>query len=197
MIVNYFGVTGCDCKWSQNGAFLVAPSSAPVPVLQQAGFYYAQDGSWYKQLSPQEASYLQSLGNQGVVNLPAAAPNNYVPPVGAQPMQQETPEEKRKANKMCWISVILMYGPASLRYLLAKIMSASTYLQMYETLGTLAAASALAAFILMIVVRVKYPKNTFGKVLMIIYLVQIALAILAILVFAAMCNSALRGCGGR
>ena len=39
----------------------------------------------------------------------------------------------------------------------------------------------------MVVVRVKYPKNTFGKVLMWIYIVEIILAIISVVLLFLMC----------
>lgn len=191
MIVNYYGVVGCDCRWNENGAFLIAPSTASAPMLQQAGFYYAQDGSWYKQLSPQETQYLQSMSNQASVSFPPPAAGFTAPPV-----QEESPEDKKKAHNLCWISLILMYGLSAIRFVLAKIGAARLLLSASDSLDTIAGLTAIAAFIIMIIVRVKYPKNVFGKVLMIIYIVQIALAVLGFFLLAAMCGSALRNCRG-
>ena len=184
MIVNYFGIMGCECRFDAQGAFLAAPNGVPVPQLQQFGFYYAQDGIWYKRLSPQESAYLQSLGNQPVVVLPA-------PGVGTAPGAEtgETPEEKKSADKLCVISLILMYGVTALSYAMANAGISNAFFSVSGLAG-------IAAFILMIVVRVKYPKNKFGKVLMIIYLIQLALGILAFLALMIMCQSCIHDCRG-
>ena len=61
MVVNYYGILGCECIWDQNGVFLSAPAGVQVQSLQQLGFYTAADGRWYKQLSPQESAFLNSM----------------------------------------------------------------------------------------------------------------------------------------
>ena len=52
------------------------------------------------------------------------------------------------------------------------------------------------AFIIMIYVRVKYPKNTFGKVLMIFYIVGIMICIISVALFLFTCFSEMRNCPG-
>ena len=56
MIVNYHGILGCECRWDENTAYLVAPEETAVQPLMKLGFYCAQDGRWYKQLFPQESA---------------------------------------------------------------------------------------------------------------------------------------------
>lgn len=186
MIVNYYGIIGCECRFDAQGAFLAAPTNAVPQSLQQLGFYYAQDGVWYKRLTPQETAYLQSLHGAPVADLPAPGAMNGAAAPGAD--TGETPEEKKAADKLCIISLCLMYGFNILSYIIAQSGSSAFY--------SISGIATIAAFIMMIVVRVKYPKNKFGKILMIIYLIQLAIGILAFLALMIMCQSCLHDCRG-
>lgn len=186
MTVNYYGILGCTVQWDQNGAYLVPPAGTPVPALQQAGFAAAPNGYWYRRLNPQETQIVQSNSNLPVLTLPPAG----APGMGAA--QEESPEEKQKANKLCIISLVMMYGGGALFSLFNKLGSDG----LLEMLSVLSLFSSLAAFILMIVVRVKYPKNKFGKTLMIIYLVQLILGVLAFIALLAFCGAIASSCRG-
>ena len=54
----------------------------------------------------------------------------------------------------------------------------------------------LAAIVIMIVVRVKYPKNKFGKVLMWIYIIELILTMLLLLIIIITCAGILHDCRG-
>ncbi|SFC17137.1 hypothetical protein [Ruminococcus albus] len=186
MIVNYYGICGCECIWDQNGLFLAAPAGVQVQSLKQLGFYTAADGRWYKQLSPQESAYLDSMKNMAVVDLPAKGPSFGMTPNIT--FDAETPEDKKKANTMCIISLLLMF---CVNPLIVEISRNG-----YENITSISGFSGLAALILMIYVRVKYPKNTFGKVLMIVYIVFFVLGLIWLTLIMAMCASCMKDCHG-
>lgn len=121
-----------------------------------------------------------------------------------QPKTMEDPEEKKKANMLCTISLILKYGMGLITGVVAGVMSAignpssssySVIASANTVLASLTGIAGLAAFVIMIVVRVKYPKNTFGKVIMWIYIVELILSILAAIILIVACASALSACG--
>lgn len=99
--------------------------------------------------------------------------------------------DNHKANVLCTISLLLYFsGPviALMLYLIIATASSSTDVLdvLYGVLsGTLAISSVtgLAAYVLMIVARVKYPKSIYAKVIMWIYIVFFILGIIA---FAAL-----------
>ena len=115
-------------------------------------------------------------------------------------------EENKKANMLCVISLILKYGVGVIVGIIYGIMGGLTSVSTtsYSTsssigvLGTalsgLASISSLAAFVIMIVVRVKYPKNTFGKVLMWIYIAELILAIIGLVIIIASCAYLIQSC---
>lgn len=102
------------------------------------------------------------------------------------------PEDERKANVFCIASLIFVFLPRVLQFL--GYLLFGTLLQqvgresvLYDRIsGALSALGILfliAGIVLVIYVRVKYPKNIFGKVLMWIYIV---LAVLILIIFIVM-----------
>ncbi len=91
-------------------------------------------------------------------------------------------EDNKKANRLCLISLLLQYVPFLL------MLSLGIHSVFYSTFIKV---SLLASFILMIVVRVKYPKNTFGLVLMILYIINTILIITTIILVVMACYQAI------
>ncbi len=117
--------------------------------------------------------------------------------------------DKREGNPLCWISlscaILSRIVPAIMytfnRDRLSNLFTgAAHYLNgiasgMYFMGLAVGPLLSIAAFILMIIARVKYPTNTFAKVLMWIYIVIIGLGVLAfvlifffLLAFASTCE---------
>ena len=55
-------------------------------------------------------------------------------------------------------------------------------------------AAFIAAIVLMIIVRASYPKNTFGLVLMILYIAVVAISFIAGILLLAACYQMLKEC---
>jgi magnesium-transporting ATPase (P-type) len=183
MIVNYYGIPGCECIWDKNGPFLVAPQGTPTQSLQQIGFYCAQDGRWYKQLSPNESEYLSHRSSMAIVDLPEQGQA-----LGMPDRFEESPKDKKRANILCIISLLLLFGGFIVNYLLIE--------NNITKVSPLNGIFFLGSFILMIFVNVKYPKNKFGKVLKILYIAQAVIALIVFLAVMAWCVSCLKDCSG-
>ena len=132
----------------------------------------------------------------------------------------ETPEDKAKADKLCKISLLLFFGPQIISavifggfYVLSMLLGfdfdsidsfgtdsydivSKIFGGIYAVFSLLGQAAGIGSFVTMIYVRVKYPKNTFGKVLMWLYIALIATAIIALFVIVAACMTALKDCPG-
>ena len=120
----------------------------------------------------------------------------------------ETPEDKKKANTMCIISLICMFVPSLISGVVTVMLSAalqgtgksdfSTTSNVYELITSfiylLTGAAEIASWVLMIYVRVKYPKNVFGKVLMILYIGLVVLGIIGTVILFIACIETLRSC---
>ena len=109
------------------------------------------------------------------------------------------PEDERKANIFCIASLICVFLPRVLQFL--GYLLFGTLLQqvgresvLYDRIsGALSALGILfliAGIVLVIYVRVKYPKNIFGKVLMWIYIVLAVLILIAFIVMLVACTLA-------
>ena len=109
------------------------------------------------------------------------------------------PDDERKANVFCIASLICVFLPRVLQFL--RYLLFGTLLQqvgresvLYDRIsGALSALGILfliAGIVLVIYVRVKYPKNIFGKVLMWIYIVLAVLILIAFIVMLVACTLA-------
>ena len=89
------------------------------------------------------------------------------------------PKENDGATLLCILSLIFMYFAPGVIVAVVE--------NLFPSIEFLGGLSPLAALVLMIVARVKYPKSTFAKVLMWIYIIQIILAIIGFILLVAFC----------
>lgn len=128
----------------------------------------------------------------------------------------ETPEDKKKGNFWSWISLGCFVGRFIVDIVVALVSGMATSIfgsisnvsdieqigeattvvsDMIFTLGSCASlAMSIAALVIMIFVRVKYPKNVFGKVLMWVYIVAFAMYIILMAAFIIACGIACAAC---
>ncbi len=90
-------------------------------------------------------------------------------------------EDNKKANFMCILSLLLYIAAPVVLYLIDMIIS-FTLDKGFTFFSAFSSLSHLAGLALMIVARVKYPKNTFAKVLMWIYIGLMLLSIVIVIV---------------
>ena len=122
----------------------------------------------------------------------------------------ETPEDKKKGNFWSWISLGCFVGRFVVS-LLTGVMSGfvtaifvdnvelskvtSSFSDVIYVLGTgISVLLAIAALVIIIYVRVKYPKNIFGKVLMWVYIVAFIMYVILMVAFIIACGIACNGC---
>jgi hypothetical protein len=119
----------------------------------------------------------------------------------------ETPEEKAAGNKMACIGFILLGASFLLNGIgvigfssLSDASSGSDAASVFRSIfGSLGSASGVASFVFMILTRVKYKKNTLGKILMwihISFLILAAIGIILLIIACAACVNELRHCPG-
>lgn len=117
----------------------------------------------------------------------------------------EEDKNNHLANVLCTISVCLYFGMPFVSFLFycvtGGIMSygddyTSAMASFFSSIvGILSSMSTLAAYVLMIVARVKCPKNTFGKVLMWVYIALFVMGLLTLVVLMVTCVGILAECG--
>jgi len=84
-------------------------------------------------------------------------------------VENKVDEENKKANILCTISLLCYFIGPILLFLISLCLSFISK-SLGSVFNILISAPRIAAIVLMIVARVKYPKNTFAKVLMWIYI---------------------------
>lgn len=125
-------------------------------------------------------------------------PNGQIPYDQMKPA--ETPEEKKKANRLCLISAILLtlsFVTVLCTFLIPSWDSSASE-AVKNIAGFIVFGGGLVSLILMIVARSKYPKNHFAKILMWIYVslfvLGVIITILAVLSIYAYCFHGLYSC---
>ena len=101
------------------------------------------------------------------------------------------PQERKKANRLCILSLILgIVIPLAVCIIFGVVentgFTPSYYLITMVTL--LPSAAMIAGIVLMIVVRIKYPKNKFGLVLMIIYCAYVVIGLIFFVIALSSCS---------
>lgn len=121
-----------------------------------------------------------------------------------------SPEENKRANILCVISLACEVAPMFLNGILSALLTVNGVWNVGDARafmenigGVLSGLLCIAGIVLLIIVRVKYPKNVFGKVLMWVYIVigviMLLLMIVAMIFLMAACNACvheLRNCSG-
>lgn len=218
MLVHFYEIRGCTCNNVDDRPVIVAPNGTPAVYLQHYHFTRLADGRWVHYLSNEEYAHIMtgypdhdvtfayapgaSVGGVGIPPTP-----NYTSP-GAPVIEDE--EEKRAGNRLAAIGFILL----GLSFLLPTIMggvmygltstideggSEPTVSALLMVMEFLCSGAGLASFIIMIVMRVRYPKNTAGKVLMwffIIGAILLAIATVLLIIACASCLNELKNCPG-
>ena len=128
--------------------------------------------------------------------LRSAAPVNQQP-VSEQPVPAQKrgrtygPQERKKANRLCILSLILgIVIPLAACILFGVVENAGSIPSYFViTMVTLLPSAAMiAGIVLMIVVRIKYPKNKFGLVLMIIYCAYVVIGLIFFVIALSSCS---------
>lgn len=196
---------------SNNSNPYAQPTGNPNPYAQDSYARSVNNPDPYGQ-NP----YGQQVNNQN----PYGQQVNNLNPYGQQannqnpyftPMNPPKEQKGNTATKLCVLSLILMYGVPAASYLISMLLGSfnifSTAGSGYYDYGSTSFSSALssmiegvasmspiAAIVLMIIVRVRFPKSIFGKVLMIVYIVSAVILVLLIIAAVVMCIEALKSC---
>ena len=163
---------------------------------------FQQNKEQFQQNNGQYQQYQQNVG----YNLQGIIPDDNAP---------ETPQDKAVADKLCWITIALYVLPKVIYLILAFILGgwnavmeqvgnyrtidgvlSSVMGMTYIGVSLIMGVSRLAAFVMLVYIRVKYPKNLFGKILMWIAIVIFAMLIISIGFVLITCVSCARNFPG-
>ena len=103
-------------------------------------------------------------------------------------------ESKKRADMLCIISLGMMFLSALMPFLLGFVDTDSGSKVLTNIIVDALGFLSLVSIAIMIFVRIKYPKNTFGKLLMWIYIVLVALSVLVLIAIIATCYYIISTC---
>ena len=103
-------------------------------------------------------------------------------------------EDNKKANMLCILSIALAVVPMLIGPFFRSILPENSVI--LENISAILKIGFPAAFIIMIYVRCEYPKNSLGKVLMILYIIIPIIPVIFACLFLAMCFGAAPSCPG-
>ena len=171
----------------------VQPAPAPAPATAQASAPAPAPAPVYTPVqAPAAAPY------QAPVAAPVQPPyqQTYQPPVQAKGKPEFTRQDKKKANIMCIISLCLTFGMSILFSLIIWIlgttgMGEESILELTSIGIMILLPAYIAGIVLMIIVRVRFRRSVFGKVLMFIY---IALAVISLISVVFLVGACIESC---
>ena len=169
----------------------IMPEPVEVPVIEPQVQQQQYQQQQYQQQQYQQQQYQQQQYQPQYQQYPQPNMNQVEHPDNINPT----------AKKLCWSSlicwIISRIGGWSLGYVFSSL-DGEDYIRLAP--GALIGLAGLASYILMIYVRIKYPKNRFGKGLMWVYIIDLVLRVLlivvAILAFVYLVESVCSGIPG-
>ena len=171
------------------------PNQGANPYIQSPGqnVYIpnqpqVQQSPYTRQQQIQQNVYIPNQPNQGAYNQ-----NIYPPHYGYERAPSDlTPEENKRANILCVCSIIMLFiGPAFFMAL-SEGMGWTQSDYGYRVNNMLATLSFMGAWIMVIYVRVRYKANTFGRVLLWVYIMLMITLVVGVILFMAACNAMCR-----
>ena len=170
----------------------------PMGSYNQAGPMNGLPMGSYNQAGPMNGQPMGSYNQAGPMNGQPMAGIPYV-----DPKKYISPEDNAKANRLSGIALLCpiltfiitrlvnVYVNSSVIVNSMNYHDGQSILRIFESITGII---DIFGFALMIYVRAKYPNNTFGKVVMWIYIIFIILLILFIIAFLAACGLAIQSC---
>ena len=203
MYVHFYEIRGCICDNVDNRPVLVAPRDTRLDLLTKYQFVLLTDGRWVHFLTNDEYAHVMTgYPNRDVTF--CAAPQ--YTPMPSAPMQ-ESEEDCRRGNLLAGIGLglfvlylIISFGEWGIMEVLDNAERTKEAINLAEIVNGFLLLMPIASFVLMLITRIRYPKNVMGKVLMWVFIVSgilLALFIIAILVTCVACLNECSQAGGR
>lgn len=153
----------------------------------------------------QENNQNSNLIPNGTVNINGQQYQTYVAEPDSRPQDNQridSQEDNKKANILCAISLVCWFIVPLIISAISKLYTNSFYSysngesECLNIIGAGSGLSIIAGIVLMIIVRVKYPNNTFGKVVMWLFIVLTVLAVISVILMIAFLWTLCKGCEG-
>lgn len=108
-------------------------------------------------------------------------------------------DSNKKVNTLCWISLACLIAPFILSVFYSSFLE-NTAMEKNEILSGIFefifTVAEILGVVLMLYVRIKYPKNIFGKVVMWLYIIALVIIILLIIFVITLCDGCITGLVG-
>ena len=113
--------------------------------------------------------------------------------------EAQVPEPKSYEKLLCFLSLgLYVFGPTASgipMYIVESMnLQSDVSSPIFSVLSSFGGVTYIAAWVLMIIARVKYKKSVFAKVLMWVYIGLLVAAIIAVIILVATCINALNNC---
>lgn len=133
---------------------------------------------------------------------PQPVPASELPPEALRTLprdEAQVPEPKSYEKLLCFLSLgLYVFGPTASgipMYIVESLnLQSDVSSPIFSVLSSFGGVTYIAAWVLMIVARVKYRNSRFAKVLMWVYIGLLVAAIIAVIILVATCINALNNC---
>ena len=153
------------------------------------------------------------MDNNDYYQQPAQPVQPVQPEVYQQPVQypapyyegseQEMKERTKKANLLCLISIALRVIPyilTTVTGLFGRVLETTDLSQLSSSVTSVisfaTSGASIASWVLVIIARAKYRESKFAKILLIIYICELVLTVIAVVVLVIWCMIACRNFPG-
>ena len=103
-------------------------------------------------------------------------------------------QKDKNVDFLCILSLVIGMVLPTLFNFVDGLLKSKKLLAVSNFLNSIIGLFSIAGLVLMIIIRVKYPKNKFGKILMWIYIVFFVLSFLVLFVTLLACFTSCYGC---
>ena len=184
MTVHFYMINHCSVETVNGRRVLIAPPGTDRRLLREYGFHALGYGRMFRPLSEQEYDYILHEAQ----NLPPGMPVSFTMTEQDKSGVLDIIRNKRAGNRLCMISVLLMLLQIPLFLYGAEYLSLIGINTKNTPLIPLClAVFSLAAWILAIAARVRYPDNRTARILLRVYGVCYGFLLLGWLLLQMLC----------
>ena len=154
------------------------------------------------EVSPQAAQTDNAPQTAPADITPQHVPASELPPEAFRTLprdEAQVPEPKSYEKLLCFLSLgLYVFGPTASgipMYIVESMnLQSDVSSPIFSVLSSFGSVTYIAAWVLMIIARVKYKKSVFAKVLMWVYIGMLVAAVILVIVLVATCINALNNC---
>ena len=181
MLIDFYEIYNCSYSIIDNNPVLIAPGNITVELLYKYRFVQLNNGQWYHYLTQDEYNFI--MNNEHNPNVHNVNGNLVF---GSINQQNDVSSEERNLS-LAAIITFIAHAISNLLYSLLAVISYDTiYNEIYSTalpsvVTGIGYLITIASLVFIIMLRIKYPNNKIGLVLMILIIIKILVIIVGII----------------